>query len=85
MTGAGLLLIEPDKRWAAACLAYHEVLSADVGDIDAIYGVARCYEAMGLKKLAGAASWWGIVASTDSSLRDEFARLLKGVYPDAFL
>ena len=77
--------LRTDKRWVAACLAYHEVLSADVGDIDAIYGVARCYEAMGLKKLAGAASWWGIVASTDSSLRDEFARLLKGVYPDAFL
>ena len=73
------------KRWSAAALAYHVALSIDVGDIEVIYGVARCYEAMGLKNMAGAASWWGIVASTDGSLRDEFAGMLKRIYPDAFL
>ena len=77
--------LRTDKRWVAAILAYHEVLSIDVGDIEAIYGVTRCYEAMGLKKLAAAATWWGIVASTDGSFRDEFAGMLKRVYPDAFL
>ena len=77
--------LRTDKRWVAAILAYHEVLSVDVSDVDAIYGVARCYEAMGLRKLAGAAAWWGIVASTEGLLRDEFAGMLKRVYPDAFL
>ena len=73
------------RRWPDAVLAYHQVLSLSDGNCEAIYGAARCYEAMGNKGLAGAAAWWGTLSSADEDLRGEFSKLLKRVYPDAFL
>ena len=73
------------RHWPEAVLAYHQALSLDAGNCEAIYGAARCYEAMGVKGLAGAAAWWGMLSSADESLRGEFSKLLKRVCVDAFL
>ena len=77
--------LRTDKRWPAAALAYHQALSIHSRDCEAVYGAARCYEAMGGRCLARAAAWWGVLSSSDEALRGEFSKMLRRLYPDVFL
>jgi len=77
--------LRTDKRWAAAVLAYHEALAFDAEDGDAICGAARCYEELGLTKLAASAGWWALLSSNDEKVQNRSILVLKKVHPDAFL
>ena len=78
-------LLCTDRRWAAAVLAYHEALALNAEDGDAICGVTRCYEELGLTKLAASAAWWALLSSNVEEVQNRSILVLKKAYPDAFL
>ena len=77
--------LRTDRRCAAAVLAYHEALAFNAEDGDAICGVMRCYEELGLTKLAASAAWWALLSSNDEEVQNRSILVLKKAYPDAFL
>lgn len=77
--------LRTDGRYEAAVLAYHEAICCDTKDVEAIYGLARCYEFMGFKNLAASAAWWGLLSAPDDVRREGLVSLLKRIYPDVFL
>ena len=77
--------LRTDRRWAAAVLAYHETLTFDAKDGDAICGAARSYEELGFPKLAASAAWWALLSSKDEEVQSRSVLILKKAHPDAFL
>ena len=72
------------KQWSAAVLAYHEALTFNARDGEAICGAARCYEALGFKKLAASAAWWAMLTSDDDATIKCSESVLKRIYPHVF-
>lgn len=72
------------KQWNVAVLAYHEALTFNARDGEAICGAARCYEALGFKKLAASAAWWALLTSDDDETIKCSESVLKRIYPHVF-
>ena len=72
-------------RYSEAAVAYQQAIALDESDSEAVMGLARACERLGLKKLAASVCWMALIQFKDDVSRAVSVDMLRKLLPDVFL
>lgn len=77
--------LRTDRRWLEAAVAYQESLTLGSEDLNMILDLARVYENLGLRHMAGSVGWWVLMQGDRGGCHDKVVAFMKELMPDVFL